>query len=207
MKASRSLAAFAPHRYCRLSSSRQSWVLSGASIPQSRIRVPCISRVSPWTTLACPNKSLDRAGPHEAARTSATSSPFALAGSAIDVPQTQCCTALIAVRKDFCGAVLKNISESVLSSYGYEVSEPTQEKLLNYIRLLASTGKTDDQFMAVRLGLSKRDFGPRSPIFGVLADTAIKAPRQPTPGPSFCESEKLVDAHWRELGRTYREMT
>jgi len=54
MKASSSFAALAPHLYWRLSSPRQSWLLSGASIPHSRIRVPCICSVSPSMTLACP---------------------------------------------------------------------------------------------------------------------------------------------------------
>jgi len=62
MKASRSFAAFAPQRYCKLSSPRHSWVLSGASIHQRRIRVPCISIVSPSMTLACPIRSSARAG-------------------------------------------------------------------------------------------------------------------------------------------------
>jgi hypothetical protein len=32
-------------------------------------------------------------------------------------------------------------------SYGAEVSEPTQEKLFNYIRLLASTGVSDEKLL------------------------------------------------------------
>jgi hypothetical protein len=49
----------------------------------------------------------------------------------------------------FCGvAVLKNIVDSVVSLHGAEVSGPTQEKLLNYIQLLASTGIADDQLLA-----------------------------------------------------------
>jgi hypothetical protein len=40
MNASRSLAAFAPQRYGKLSSPRQSWLLSDASMPHSRMRVP-----------------------------------------------------------------------------------------------------------------------------------------------------------------------
>jgi hypothetical protein len=32
-------------------------------------------------------------------------------------------------------------------SYGAEVSGPTQEKLFNYIRLLASTGITDEKLL------------------------------------------------------------
>lgn len=42
---------------------------------------------------------------------------------------------------------LKNIVDSVVSSFGYEVSAPTREKLLNYVRLLASTGKTEEQLL------------------------------------------------------------
>src|SRR5258708_2439507 len=57
MKASRSFAAFAPQRYCRLSSPRQSWLLSGASIPHRRMRVPWMSSVSPSMTLARPARS------------------------------------------------------------------------------------------------------------------------------------------------------
>lgn len=43
---------------------------------------------------------------------------------------------------------MHKIVESVVSSYNGEVSGMTQEKLLNYIRLLASTGKTDEQLLA-----------------------------------------------------------
>ena len=46
-------------------------------------------------------------------------------------------------RKRVCG--VDNIVNSVVSSYGGEVSGLSQERLLNYIRLLASTGKTEDQ--------------------------------------------------------------
>ncbi len=42
---------------------------------------------------------------------------------------------------------MDNIVDSVVSSYSGEVSGLTQEKLLNYIRLLASTGKTDEQLL------------------------------------------------------------
>ena len=44
----------------------------------------------------------------------------------------------------FFGVGLQNIVDSVVRSYGAEVSEPAQEKLFNYIRLLASTGVTDN---------------------------------------------------------------
>ena len=96
--------------------------------------------------------------------TSPTSSPFALVGSRwlrpIDALQTRCCTAPIAVRKSFCGVALKNIIDSVLSSCGYEVSGPTQEKLLNYIRLLASTGKTDEQLLSFGTAYLKEILDP-----------------------------------------------
>ena len=43
---------------------------------------------------------------------------------------------------------MHDIVDSVVSCYKGEVSGLTQEKLLNYIRLLASTGKTDEQLLA-----------------------------------------------------------
>jgi hypothetical protein len=43
---------------------------------------------------------------------------------------------------------LHNIIDSVVSSYNGEVSVLTQEKLSNYMQLLASTGKTDEQLLA-----------------------------------------------------------
>jgi hypothetical protein len=52
------------------------------------------------------------------------------------------------VRKSVCGAGLNNVVDRVVSSYGGEVNGPTQEKLLNYIQLLASTGITDDQLLS-----------------------------------------------------------
>jgi hypothetical protein len=47
-----------------------------------------------------------------------------------------------------CGVALDSIVDSVVNSYGSEVSGLTQERLSNYIRLLASTGKTDEQLLA-----------------------------------------------------------
>ena len=42
---------------------------------------------------------------------------------------------------------MDNIVNSVVRSYDGEVNGPSQERLLNYIRLLASTGKTDEQLV------------------------------------------------------------
>jgi hypothetical protein len=47
----------------------------------------------------------------------------------------------------FFGVGLQNIVDRVVSSYGAEVSGPTQEKLFNYIRLLASTGIPDEKLL------------------------------------------------------------
>ena len=52
------------------------------------------------------------------------------------------------MRKRFCGVALKNIIVCVVSLHGAEISELTQNKLLNYIQLLASTGKTDEQLLS-----------------------------------------------------------
>jgi hypothetical protein len=47
----------------------------------------------------------------------------------------------------FFGVGLQNIVDRVVTSYEAEVSGPTQEKLFNYIRLLASTGITDEKLL------------------------------------------------------------
>ena len=47
----------------------------------------------------------------------------------------------------FFGVCLENIVDSVVRLYGAEVSEPAQEKLFNYIRLLASTGVSDEKLL------------------------------------------------------------
>ena len=47
---------------------------------------------------------------------------------------------------------MENIVDSVVRSYGAEVSEPTQEKLFNYIRLLASTGVSDEKLLTFGRG-------------------------------------------------------
>jgi hypothetical protein len=64
------------------------------------------------------------------------------------------------VRKRFCGAGLKNIVDSGVSRYGAEVSELTQSKLLNYIQLLASTGKTDEQLLTFGAAYLKEALQP-----------------------------------------------
>jgi hypothetical protein len=47
----------------------------------------------------------------------------------------------------FLGVGLQNIVDKIVRSYGAEVSQPTQEKLFNYIRLLASTGIPDEKLL------------------------------------------------------------
>lgn len=67
-----------------------------------------------------------------------------------NVPARWHCDALI-VREIalayFSVSELQNIVDSVVRSYGTEVSEPAQEKLFNYLRLLASTGITDEKLL------------------------------------------------------------
>jgi hypothetical protein len=48
----------------------------------------------------------------------------------------------------FVGAYMSDIVEKVLSSYGRDVSGSERGKVSNYIALLASTGKTDEQLVA-----------------------------------------------------------
>jgi hypothetical protein len=48
----------------------------------------------------------------------------------------------------FFGVGLQNIVDRVVRSYGAEVTGPTQEKLFNYIQLLASTGIPDEKLLA-----------------------------------------------------------
>jgi hypothetical protein len=55
---------------------------------------------------------------------------------------------------------LDKIVDSVVSSYGGEVKGPTQEKLLNYIRLLASTGITEDQLLSLGAAYLKEVLEP-----------------------------------------------
>ena len=64
------------------------------------------------------------------------------------------------MRKRFCGAGLKNIVDSVVGLHGAEVSELTQNKLLNYIQLLASTGKTDEQLLTFGAAYLKEILDP-----------------------------------------------
>jgi hypothetical protein len=44
---------------------------------------------------------------------------------------------------------VENIVENVVNSHGHEVSVPSKQRLLKYIRLLASTGIADEQQLLV----------------------------------------------------------
>lgn len=67
---------------------------------------------------------------------------------AIDVPQRERCTdhQLLETVSDI---ALADIATKIVGSCSDEVSEGTHERLLNYIRLLASARKTDDQLVAL----------------------------------------------------------
>jgi hypothetical protein len=51
------------------------------------------------------------------------------------------------VRSLILGVVMDGIVDSVLGCFGHEITGETKEKLLGYIRLLASTGQTNDQLV------------------------------------------------------------
>jgi hypothetical protein len=64
------------------------------------------------------------------------------------------------VRKPFCGVGLKNIVDVVVGSFGAEVSDAAREKLLNYMRLLASTGINNEQLVTFGTAYLKEIFQP-----------------------------------------------
>jgi hypothetical protein len=51
------------------------------------------------------------------------------------------------VRNAYFGIGVNDIVDNVLTSCGHSVSEPTRDKLLNYVKLLASTGKNEEQLL------------------------------------------------------------
>ena len=51
------------------------------------------------------------------------------------------------MRNAYFGVVVNDIVDNVLTSCGHSVSEPTRDKLLNYMMLLASTGKNEQQLL------------------------------------------------------------
>ena len=62
-----------------------------------------------------------------------------------------CCTASIALQNQYFRWCMKDdIVDRVVSSSGCVVSMPTHDRLLKYLRLMASTGKSEEQL--VRLG-------------------------------------------------------
>jgi hypothetical protein len=150
MNVSRSLAACAPQRYGSLSSPRQSCVLSGASMPHKRMRALCISNVSPSITLACPIMSSAKVPFEAVIKVRNAINPSHRAPAAVPVltaEQSNAAVRLLRCVRVFFGVGLQNIVDRVVRSYGAEVSGPTQEKLINYIQLLASTGIPDEKLL------------------------------------------------------------
>jgi hypothetical protein len=72
----------------------------------------------------------------------------------IDGPRRECCSALFAVHH------MKNIVERVLHSCDQEVARDVRGKISNYIGLLASTGKTDEQLVALGVAYLKELLEP-----------------------------------------------
>src|SRR6516165_11437389 len=150
MNVSRSLAACAPQRYRSLSSPRQNCVLSGASMPHNRMRVLCISSVSPSITLACPIMSSAKVPFDAVIKVRNAISPSPRAPAAVPVLTAEQSNGAVRLLQCVCvffGVGLQNIVDSVVRSYGAEVSGPAREKLINYMQLLASTGITDKKLL------------------------------------------------------------
>ena len=112
--------------------------------------VLCISNVSPSITLACPIMSSASVPFDVVIKVTSAISPCPIALAAVpDLTAEQSNGAVRSLRcvYVFFGVGLENIVDSVVRSYGAEVSGPTQEKLFNYIRLLASRGVSDEKLL------------------------------------------------------------
>jgi hypothetical protein len=66
----------------------------------------------------------------------------------LDAWRDKCCGAPSAVRHLLPGACMNNVVERILTSYGKDVGG-SREKLRNYLGLLASSGKTDEQLFSL----------------------------------------------------------
>lgn len=53
------------------------------------------------------------------------------------------------MRNAWFGLGVSDIVDSVLNAYGRSLSKPIQDKLLNYVMLLASTGKSKEQLLTL----------------------------------------------------------
>ena len=119
-------------------------------MPHNRMRVLCISSVSPSITLACPIMSSANVPFDAVIKVRSAISPSLRAPAAAPVltaEQSDGAVRLLQRARVFFGVGLRNIVDRVVSSYGAEVSGPTREKLINYMQLLASTGITDQKLL------------------------------------------------------------
>ena len=120
-------------------------------MPHNRMRVLCISSVSPSITLACPIMSSANVPFDAVIKVRNAISPSSRAPAAVPVltaEQSNGAVRLLRCVSVFFGVGLQNIVDRVVRSHGAEVSRPTQEKLFNYIRLLASTGIPDEKLLS-----------------------------------------------------------
>jgi hypothetical protein len=114
------------------------------------MRVLCISTVSPSITLACPIMSSAKVPFEAEIKVRSAISPSLRAPAAVPVFTAEQSNAALRSLRCVCvffGVGLQNIVDSVVRSYGTEVSGPTREKLINYMQLLASTGITDKKLL------------------------------------------------------------
>ena len=132
------------------------------------MRVLCISSVSPSITLACPIMSSANVPFDAAINIRSAISPNLRAPAAVPVLTAEHNAAVRSLRcvSVFFGVGLQNIVDRVVSSCGAEVSQPTQEKLFNYIRLLASTGIPDEKLLTFGRAYLREILKPNSRYTG-----------------------------------------
>ena len=119
-------------------------------MPHNRMRVLCISSVSPSITLACPIMSSANVTFDAEIKVRSAISPSLRTPAAVPVltaEQSNGAVRSLRCVSVFFGVGLLNIVDRVVSLYGAEVSEPAREKLINYIQLLASTGIPDEKLL------------------------------------------------------------
>jgi hypothetical protein len=115
-----------------------------------KMGVLCVSNVSPSITLACPIMSSASVPFDVVIKVTSAISPGPIALAAVSDLTAEQSNGAVRSLQCVCvwfGVSLENIVDNVVRSYGADVGEPTQEKLFNYIRLLASTGISDEKLL------------------------------------------------------------
>jgi hypothetical protein len=79
----------------------------------------------------------------------------------LDAGIARCCTASIALQNQYFRWCMKDdIVDRIVSSSGCVVSMPTHDRLLKYLRLMASTGKSEEQLVKLGSAFLKETLDP-----------------------------------------------